>query len=248
MGHIFSIIGPGAMGSAVARRIRERGATVRASLEGRSAASFRRAAEAGMIAVASDRDLVEGVDMVLSIVPPGEAVGLAERLVPLLAATSRKPLVIDCNAINPTTAARIATILAPGGAAFVDGGIIGGPPKLDGPGPRFYLSGPAAGDAAMLRDYGVDIRLLDGAIGAASALKMSYAGITKGTTAIASAMLLGAARFGCARIRKSWFRVSISSPLVRRIGGARFLPSSETETGRRSADAVHDDRQSQQRQ
>src|SRR6266849_1723830 len=32
---------------------------------------------------------------------------------------------------------------------------------------------------------------------AASGLKMSYAGITKGTTAIAAAMLLGAARFGC---------------------------------------------------
>ena len=39
--------------------------------------------------------------------------------------------------------------------------------------------------------------MIDGPVGAASALKMSYAGITKGTTAIASAMLLGAARFGC---------------------------------------------------
>jgi 3-hydroxyisobutyrate dehydrogenase-like beta-hydroxyacid dehydrogenase len=198
MGHIFTIIAPGAMGSAVARRMHERGATVRTSLAGRSAASARRAAEAGMIAVESDRDLVEGVDIVLSIVPPGEAIGLGERLLPLLAATSRKPLVIDCNAVNPTTAARIATILAPGGAAFVDGGIIGGPPKLDGPGPRFYLSGPAAGDAAMLRDYGVDIRLLDGAVGAASALKMSYAGITKGLTALGSAMMLGAAANGSA--------------------------------------------------
>jgi 3-hydroxyisobutyrate dehydrogenase-like beta-hydroxyacid dehydrogenase len=198
MGHIFTIIAPGAMGSAVARRMHERGAIVRTSLAGRSAASARRAAEAGMIAVESDRDLVEGVDIVVSIVPPGEAIGLGERLLPLLAATSRKPLVIDCNAVNPTTAARIATILAPGGAAFVDGGIIGGPPKLDGPGPRFYLSGPAAGDAAMLRDYGVDIRLLDGAVGAASALKMSYAGITKGLTALGSAMMLGAAANGSA--------------------------------------------------
>jgi hypothetical protein len=34
----------------------------------------------------------------------------------------------------------------------VDGGIIGAPPKLDGPGPRFYLSGHAAGQAAILRD------------------------------------------------------------------------------------------------
>src|SRR5438128_5498437 len=96
MDHIFTVIAPGAMGSAVARRMHQRGATVRTSLAGRSAASIRRAAEAGMSAVESDRDLVEGVDIVLSIVPPGEAVGLAERLLPLLAAASRKPLVIDC--------------------------------------------------------------------------------------------------------------------------------------------------------
>ena len=198
MGHIFTVIAPGAMGSAVARRMHERGATVRTSLAGRSAASIRHAAEAGMSAVENDRALVEGVDIVLSIVPPGEAVGLAERLLPLLAAASRKPLVVDCNAINPATAARIAAILAPSGAAFADGGIIGGPPKLDGPGPRFYLSGPAAGDAAILREYGLDIRLLDGAIGAASALKMSYAGITKGLTALGSAMMLGAAASGSA--------------------------------------------------
>jgi 3-hydroxyisobutyrate dehydrogenase-like beta-hydroxyacid dehydrogenase len=198
MGHIFTIIAPGAMGSAVARRMHERGATVRTSLVGRSAASARRATEAGMTAVESDRGLVEGVDIVLSIVPPGEAVGLAERLLPLLATAPRKPLVIDCNAINPATVTRIAAILAPSGVAFADGGIIGGPPKLDGPGPRFYLSGPAAGDAAILRDYGVDIRLLDGAIGAASALKMSYAGITKGLTALGSAMMLGAAANGSA--------------------------------------------------
>ena len=198
MGHIFTVIAPGAMGSAVSRRMHERGATVRTSLAGRSAASIRHAAEAGMSAVENDRALVEGVDIVLSIVPPGEAVGLAERLLPLLAAASRKPLVVDCNAINPATAARIAATLAPSGAAFADGGIIGGPPKLDGPGPRFYLSGPAAGDAAILREYGLDIRLLDGAIGAASALKMSYAGITKGLTALGSAMMLGAAASGSA--------------------------------------------------
>jgi L-threonate 2-dehydrogenase len=48
-----------------------------------------------------------------------------------------------------------------------------------------------------LRDWGIDWRVIDGPVGAASALKMSYAGITKGTTAIASAMLWGAARFGC---------------------------------------------------
>src|SRR5260370_1181089 len=92
----------------------------------------------------------------------------------------------------------IIAVLAPSGAPLVDGGIIGGPPKLDGPGPRFYLSGHAAGQAAILRDYGVDVRLLEGPLGAASALKMSYAGITKGLTALGTAMMLGAAANGSA--------------------------------------------------
>ena len=84
----------------------------------------------------------------------------------------------------------------PTGADFVDAGIIGGPPR-PGYSPTIYASGPTAGQTAVLRDWGIDWRVIDGPIGAASALKMSYAGITKGTTAIASAMLLGAARFGC---------------------------------------------------
>jgi hypothetical protein len=50
----------------------------------------------------------------------------------------------------------------------------------------------------VLRDWGLDWRAIDGPVGAASGLKMSYAGITKGITALGSAMMLGAARFGCA--------------------------------------------------
>jgi hypothetical protein len=50
----------------------------------------------------------------------------------------------------------------------------------------------------MLRPYDLDVRRLDGPIGAASTLKMSYAGITKGLTAIGSAMILGATAGNCA--------------------------------------------------
>ncbi len=70
-------------------------------------------------------------------------------------------------------------------------------PPRPGYSPAIYASGPAVGETAVLRDWGIDWRVIDGPIGAASGLKMSYAGITKGTTAIAAAMLLGAARFGC---------------------------------------------------
>ena len=45
---------------------------------------------------------------------------------------------------------------------------------------------------------GLDIRIVGGGMGAASALKMSYAGITKGLTALGAAMMLGATRAGVA--------------------------------------------------
>jgi hypothetical protein len=49
-----------------------------------------------------------------------------------------------------------------------------------------------------LREFGLDVRVLDGPMSAASAMKMSYAGITKGTQALAAAMLLAATRGGTA--------------------------------------------------
>ena len=122
---------------------------------------------------------------------------MAARLAPALTALPKKPVYVDCNAISPQTAERVAAIVAPTGAKFVDGGIIGGPPR-PGYSPAIYASGPAVSETAVLRDWGIDWRVIDGPIGAASGLKMSYAGITKGITALGSAMMLGAARFGCA--------------------------------------------------
>jgi hypothetical protein len=50
----------------------------------------------------------------------------------------------------------------------------------------------------VLGEYGLDVRVIESPVGAASALKMSYAGITKGLTALASAMMLAATRAGAA--------------------------------------------------
>ena len=193
---VIAIIAQGMMGAGIGRRLRESGAEVRTLLSGRSAKSAERARAAGMEAMADQHALLAGADFFLSILPPGEAEPLARHLAPALKALDRKPGYIDCNAVSPQTAIRIAEAVAPSGADFVDAGIIGGPPR-PGYSPTIYASGPTAGQTAVLSDLGIDWRVIDGPIGAASALKMSYAGITKGTTAIASAMLLGAARFGC---------------------------------------------------
>ena len=195
---VIGVIAQGMMGAGVGRRLHESGAEVRTLLTGRSQASAERAKKAGMAAAANERELLSGADFFLSILPPGEAEPLARRLAPTLTALDCKPVYIDCNAVSPQTAISIGEVVTPTGAHFVDAGIIGGPPRQGYKGPSIYASGEHVHEAVPLRDWGINLRAIDGPVGAASAVKMSYAGITKGTTAIASAMLLGAARFGCA--------------------------------------------------
>ncbi len=192
----FAIVAAGAMGSAVARRLIENGARVLTLLDGRSASTRRRAEAAGMIG--ADEDQIAGQNMVLSIVPPAEALALAERLAPALTRSPLKPIFVDCNAIDVGTVKRVAGIIRPSGARFADGAIIGAPPKPGEASPTVYVSGELAADLEVLRDYGLIVRTIEGPIGAASALKMSYAGVTKGLTAIAAAMVLAATRAGAA--------------------------------------------------
>jgi L-threonate 2-dehydrogenase len=200
---VVAVIAPGMMGAAVGKRLVDNGLKVLTSLAGRTQDTVARARAAGMVA-ASDEEIAAS-DFILSILPPGDAVALAERFVPALKASNSKPIYVDCNAINPVTVERVAAAIAPTDCAFVDAGIIGSPPKPPAAGeskvagsPRFYASGGAAPRFATLRDYGLDVRVLAGALSAASALKMSYAGITKGTQAIGAAMMLAASRAGSA--------------------------------------------------
>ena len=187
-----AIVAPGNMGAGVGQRLTENKVTVLTSLAGRSAASAARAGAAGMTAV-DDAQLTEA-DFLLSIVPPGDALVLAKRLAPVLAAANKKPVYVECNAVSPDTMLDIADVVAPTGCPFVGAGIIGPPPKPGTSNTKIYAAGPAAGLFAKLNEYGLIVRVLDGPLTAASALKMSYAGITKGFTALGAAMMLAATR------------------------------------------------------
>src|SRR5215472_18125384 len=101
----IAIIAPGEMGSAVGRSLRERGARILTSLVGRSKVSIARAERAGFAIVESDERLVAEADILLSIVPPGEALSVADRFAPSLTRAKAKPIVVDCNAVAPATAA-----------------------------------------------------------------------------------------------------------------------------------------------
>jgi len=206
----IAILAPGAMGSAVACRLSEHGVRVLTSLKGRSEATLKRAAEAGMIG--AEDDAIAGADIILSIVPPGEAVTLAKRLAGMIVKRANKPIVVDCNAVNVDTVHRIAEMIGSAQARFVDAGIIGFPPQPGGKGPAFYMSGEHAKDLAVLREFGLDVRVIDGPVGAASALKMSYAGIVKGLAGIGSAMVLAATKAGAADALRD--ELALSQPAI----------------------------------
>jgi 3-hydroxyisobutyrate dehydrogenase-like beta-hydroxyacid dehydrogenase len=170
------IVSPGDMGSAVGRRLRESGLRVVTALAGRSERTRERAAACGFEDVGSLAAVVREADVLLSILPPGDALALAESV-----GRDAGPLYVDCNAVSPATARAIGAAV---GGRYVDAGIIGAPGS-----PRFYAAGPHAAELAALP---LDVRVLDGEIGRASALKMCYAGLTKGLSALLTESMVAA--------------------------------------------------------
>jgi 3-hydroxyisobutyrate dehydrogenase-like beta-hydroxyacid dehydrogenase len=196
MNPTVAIIAQGAMGSAVGKRLVECGLQVMTSLAGRSEASAKRAAAAGMMPV-SDQEIARA-DYFLSIVPPSEALSLAKKIAALIGPSNKKPIFVDCNAVSPPTKIKIGNYITNAGSPFIDVGIIGLPPRAGYGGPAMIASGPETAQFVPLGEFGLKIRAIDGPIGAASAVKMSYAGITKGITALGSMMMLAATRGGVA--------------------------------------------------
>ena len=175
---VVGLLHPGEMGAAVATQLRGKGHAVLWASSGRGPETARRAEEAGLEEASTVDALVEQSDVVLSVCPPHAALDVA-RSVAGFAGTY-----VDANAVSPETARRIAAVIEEGRGRFVDGGIVGSPPR-DGVSPRLYLSGSGAPEVAELfAGTLVDARVVSGEPGAASAVKMVYAAWTKGTAAL----------------------------------------------------------------
>ena len=182
------------MGSGVGTVLRQNGLRVLTSLAGRGGASHERAAKAGMEDAPNLEALVRECEIVLSIVPPAVAGAVADQIAAAVRASEADVLYADCNAIAPGTARGIFQTMVDAGARFADGGIIGGPPTR--PGNRIFTSGPGARELEALRNYGLDIRVLEGDVGQASGLKMCYAATTKGLQALGAELLVAAKLLG----------------------------------------------------
>src|SRR6266568_9644880 len=176
----IGLLHPGDMGSMVGASARANGLRVLWASEGRSPQTLERAAAAGLEDMKGLAPVVAASQVILSVCPPHAAVDLAREV----AAQGFSGIYVDGNAVSPQTGREIGRIVEKGGATFVDGGIIGPPPRKPGT-TRLYLSGEQAGAIARLFEQGsLQAIAIDGGPGAASALKMAYAAYTKGTSAL----------------------------------------------------------------
>jgi 3-hydroxyisobutyrate dehydrogenase-like beta-hydroxyacid dehydrogenase len=192
---VVGLLHPGEMGSALGAVARANGHRVLWASAGRSDATAARSRSLGLEDGVTARDVAERSDVVFCVCPPHSAADVAASV------GSFRGIYVDANAIGPATTKAIGARLA----RYVDGGIIGPPPRTRGT-TRLYLSGPEAPAAAeVFANADLGARVLSTTIGDASALKMVYAAWTKGTAALLLAIRDVARALGVeAALRDEW--------------------------------------------
>lgn len=201
----IAIISPGDMGSDIGRYLIANGATVYTCLEDRSPRTRTLSERAGIIEVTSLQQLVKTVDIILSITISDIVEEVCQKVALAMQEVDNYPVFVDCNAISPQKCQQLETIITTAGAKFVDASILGGPPSrggtmsgMAGKSPRIYYSGHATDEFCTLAEFGLDLKYLGPHIGQASAIKMTYAAMNKGSTALYTELLLAATQMGVA--------------------------------------------------
>jgi 3-hydroxyisobutyrate dehydrogenase-like beta-hydroxyacid dehydrogenase len=203
----IGLMSPGDMGQALAMHLKAKGFAVYTALGGRSERSRVLARQADLTDVGTIARLVAECDLVLSVMNPGAAVDFARAAADALRAGGRETLIVDCNAIAPDTVREIAEMIQSAGGRFVDASIIGPPPRGAAK-TNLYVSGPGAADLEQLAGPQVLVHVVSDQIADASALKMCYGALNKGTQALWLEVLIAAQRLGIAPILEQQLRQS----------------------------------------
>ena len=217
------ILSPGDMGHTVGDVLRQNGLRVITCLEGRSQRTRQLAEKAGIEDVSTYPQFVTEADLILSIMVPAQAMSAASIVAETLQQVDTTLTYTDCNAIAPQTVRKLGDIITAAGGTFVDASIIGPPPRTPGA-TRFYASGPDLNLFSELNNYGLDIRALGAEIGLASAIKMCYASLTKGLTALCTELLTAASLLGVSDALTAEFQLSQSALFERMEKGLPGMP------------------------
>lgn len=219
----IAILSPGDMGSGVGQALIAEGKKAITALHGRSDNTRALAAAAGLEDAGSLIEAVARADLILSIVPPDRAVDQARAVSDAMTRTAARPAYVDCNAISPMTASIVQAAM-PEDAVFIDCGIIGLNP-IKTPPTRFYVSGTDCSAIKAIDSETISVRCISDEIGKASALKMVYAAMTKGTWTLQVALLMTAMKMGVLDDLVAEFAYSQSGPLQAMKGRVPALPA-----------------------
>ena len=203
----IGITSPGDMGQGVAMVLKASGFNVCMASEGRSARTRTLGETAGLTDLHSMDTLVKECDMVMSILDPGAAVANAKAVAAACKNTGRKILFVECNAIAPGTMQEITAIMEGVDCTVVDAGIIGPPPRNNAK-QRFYISGPNAHLVQRINCAQIIVKVAGEKIGDASAVKMCYAALTKGSIALGTELLVAARKLGVDQALEAEFKAS----------------------------------------
>ena len=226
MGHQkIGILSPGDMGGGVGAALTEHGHDVITCVAGRSRETQARAERLGFRLAADLEALLAEADIVLSILPPEAAMGLARDVAAAMRRSGSAPPYADCNAVSPETARAIAALFEGTGAPFIDAGIIGAAPRPGGSPTRFYVSGETADLLDVLDGKGISVRRVGAEIGRASAVKMCYASITKGTNTLHTAAMTVADSLGVGETVRAEIDESLPSVMQHMRGTIPRLPA-----------------------
>lgn len=177
------IVGFGEAGAAIGAGLAEQGVPVTAydlRFDGPDGRALRAAADRSGVAVAADiGSLASRAEVVLCLVTSAAAVAVAEALAPQLRPDH---LVADLNSTSPELVRRVFDVIRPTGAAFVDVAVMAAVPPHRHRVPML-ASGPGAARLATL-DIGLQVEVLDGDPGAASAVKLLRSLLIKGLEAL----------------------------------------------------------------
>jgi 3-hydroxyisobutyrate dehydrogenase-like beta-hydroxyacid dehydrogenase len=191
----IGVMSPGDMGQALAVRLAEAGFGVHTALAGRSERTRALAADAGIHDCGTLDGVIATCDLVISVLSPASALDLAGAVAGSMLRTGRKVVLADLNAISPSHARAAAALVAQAGGRFIDGAILGAPPR-GAQRVRIIASGVDASLLEQIRHPAIEVRVLSDRIGDASALKMCNAALTKGLAAVVLELLVAAQRLG----------------------------------------------------
>ncbi len=188
----IGFIHPGTMGISLAASAQATGHAAYWVSTNRSQETRQRAEKYGLVPTTSIDALCEKCSIIISVCPPHAAMDVAREVLD----ASFSGIYADVNAIAPEKTKAMSELMASTEIDFVDGGIVGGP-AWHPDSTWLYLSGKCSNEVAECFIKGpLETHVIDDEIGKASAVKMSFAAYTKGTTALLCAILATADELG----------------------------------------------------